>query len=156
MWIVAMAGCSPASAPPGGTASTAQDVAALRSAIENTNPRFLDAFKRGDKAAMLAYYTEDAVVMMPNQPASRGRAAIDQSYTEFLSQMSYKDGGVRTQDVMVSGDLAVETGTYTWTLTMKSGGEISDNGKYVTVWKRQADGSWKIARDINNSDLPKQ
>jgi uncharacterized protein (TIGR02246 family) len=154
--MMAMAGCSPSPPPTGGSAATAQDTAAVRSAIEDTNARFLDAFKRGDKAAMLAYYTDDAVLMMPYQPASRGRTAINQSYTEFLGQMSYKDGGLKTEELMVSGDLVVETGTYTWTLTVKSGGEMSDKGKYLTVWKRQADGSWKIARDINNSDLPKK
>ena len=142
---IVMAGCSP-SPPP--------DTAAVRSAIEAANAKFIDAFKRADKAALVASYTGDAVILMPNQPEWRGRDAMDKGYTDFLSQMAFKDGGTKTEDVMVAGDLAVETGTYTWTLTVKSGGEISDKGKYVTVWKRQADGSWKIARDINNSDLP--
>ncbi len=150
---MAMAGCFPSLAPTAGPAA-ARDAAGVRSAIEETNARFLEAFKRGDKAAMMAHYTDDAVVLMPNQPASRGRTAINQAYTEFLSQMAFKDGAVKTEDVMMSGDMAVETGSYTWTLTVKSGGELSDKGKYVTVWKRQTDGSWKIARDINNSDLP--
>jgi ketosteroid isomerase-like protein len=68
--------------------------------------------------------------------------------------MSFKDGSAKTEDVMVSGDLAVETGTFAWTLQPKSGAEVKDKGKYLTVWKRQADGSWKIVRDIDNSDLP--
>ena len=51
-------------------------------------------------------------------------------------------------------DLAVETGAYELTLQPKSGPVIQDKGKYLTVWKRQTDGSWRIVRDINNSDLP--
>ena len=31
---------------------------------------------------------------------------------------------------------------------------VKDKGKYLTVWKHQPDGTWKIVRDINNSDLP--
>src|SRR4051812_20936119 len=152
---MAMTGCSPRPAPTDGSlAAPAPSAAAVRSAIEAANASFLEAFRRGDKAGLMAAYTEDAVVLMPNAPEWRGTAALDKGYTEFLSQMAFKDGGVKTEDVIVGGDLAVETGSYTWTLEVKSGGEISDKGKYVTVWKRQPDGSWKIVRDINNSDLP--
>jgi len=38
------------------------------------------------------------------------------------------------------------------TVTPKGGKLTHDKGKYLTVWKKQADGSWKIYRDINNSD----
>jgi ketosteroid isomerase-like protein len=48
----------------------------------------------------------------------------------------------------------VETGTFEWTLAPKNGLAAKDKGKYLTVWKRQMDGTWKIVRDINNSDLP--
>ena len=48
----------------------------------------------------------------------------------------------------------IERGTYQWTLHPKSGtgADVTDNGKYVTVWELQDDGSWKISRDISNSD----
>jgi uncharacterized protein (TIGR02246 family) len=149
------AACSSSTAATSGSASSSPaEVAAVRSSIEAANARFFEAFKKGDKAGLMANYADDAVVMMPNEPQSRGRAAIEQGFTGFLSQVSLTDGTFVTGDVMVSGDVAVETGTFAWTLVAKDGTEMKDNGKYVTVWKRQADGAWKIVRDINNSDLP--
>lgn len=149
-----MVACSQTN-PSGSTPNPAvQDIAATRSAIEAANARFADAFKRGDKIGLMANYADDAVIMMPNEVAWRGRAELDKGFTNFLNQMSFKGGGPNTEDVMLAGDLAVETGTFAWTLQPKSGPEIKDKGKYLTVWKRQADGTWKIVRDINNSDLP--
>ena len=145
---IVMAACSQ-SGP-----SSAPDTAAVRAAIGAANAKFIDAFKRGDKAFLIDSYADDAIVMMPNAAAWRGKESVDRGLTDFLSQMSFKDGGVKTEEVIVAGDLAVETGTYSWTMQAKSGAEIQDKGKYLTVWRRQADGSWKIVRDINNSDLP--
>jgi ketosteroid isomerase-like protein len=54
--------------------------------------------------------------------------------------------------VTLGGDLAVETGAFSMTTTMKNGKPITEQGKYLTVWKRQTDGAWKIIRDINNAD----
>ena len=52
------------------------------------------------------------------------------------------------------GDLGYTVGTYVLTLHDPKGEPVTDRGKYVTVWKKQADGSWKVAADIFNSDLP--
>ena len=136
------------------TSPATTDSAGARAAIEATNAKFFDAFKRGDKAALLANYADDAIVMMPNEEAWRGRDGMDKGFSAFLGQMAMKDGATKTEDVMVAGDMAIETGTFAWTLQIKAGGEVQDKGKYLTVWKRQPDGSWKILRDINNSDLP--
>ena len=147
--------CSPSTQPASGGASGAStDSATVRTAIEAANARFLDAFKRGDKAGLVANYTEDAILMMANEEAWRGRGGIEKGFAGLLSQVSFKDGATKTEDVMLAGDLAAETGTFWWTLQPKAGAEIKDKGKYLTVWKRQPDGSWKIVRDINNSDLP--
>lgn len=132
----------------------ATDEGAVRRAIDSSNARFLDAMKRGDAATAAANYADDAVVMMPNEAAWRGTDAVKKGFAGFLSQMSVKDAKASSQDVMVNGDLAIETGQYEWTVVPKGGKEMKDKGKYLTVWKRQADGSWKIVRDINNSDLP--
>ena len=149
---VACSGNAPSAG--GNPIGTSPDAASVKAAIMAANSKFLDAFKRGDTAGMSASYADDAVLMMPNEGAWRGRAAIDQGLSSFVDQMSFKDGANVTTDVMVGGDLAVETGTYAWTLQPKTGAEITDKGKYLTIWKRQADGSWKIVRDINNTDLP--
>ena len=129
------------------------DPAVVRQAIESANARFLAALNRRDSAGASANYTDDATVMMPNEPAWRGHEALSRGLNAFMTQFTVT-GAAKTEDVMVSGDMAVETGTYEWTLQPKKGKAIKDRGKYLTAWKRQADGSWKIVRDINNSDLP--
>ncbi len=130
------------------------DSAVVRHAIDTANARYADAFKRGDAASLVATYTDDAVVMPPNMTVWEGRAAISQGFAGFLSQFSVVDARLTTKDVIVTADYATERGTYSWTLHPKSGTgpDIVDNGKYLTVWERQEDGSWKIVRDINNSD----
>lgn len=132
----------------------ALDPAVVRADIEAANGRFAEAMKKGDKATMLANYTADVVVMMPGAPATRGTAALDSTFAAFLAQVTIKEVTFTTTDVMVDGHLAIETGTFEWTLTPKKGADVKEKGKYLTVWQHQADGSWKIIRDINNSDLP--
>jgi len=150
---IGLVACS-ANAPSATAGSTPTDTAKVKTAIESANARFLDAFKRGDKATMIANYVDDAVLMMPNEQAWHGHAEIEKGLSAFVDQMTFKNGRTITSDVMVAGDLAVETGRYAWTLRPKEGPEITDKGKYLTAWKRQSDGSWKVVRDINNSDMP--
>jgi ketosteroid isomerase-like protein len=56
--------------------------------------------------------------------------------------------------VAKSGELGYTSGTYQMTFNDPSGKPISDTGKYVTVWKKQSDGGWKVLLDSFNSDLP--
>jgi ketosteroid isomerase-like protein len=55
---------------------------------------------------------------------------------------------------MISGDLAVETGTYAMTIIPKNGNAVADKGKYIHVWKKSVDGSWKVVRYVPTSDIP--
>jgi ketosteroid isomerase-like protein len=132
------------------------DSAVARQAIDSTHARSVAAFKRGDVAELASFYTEEAVLMPANMPAWQGRAAISQGLTGFLAQFAISDARLATQDIIVSGYYVIERGTYTWSMHPKTGtgADIVDNGKYLTVWERQDDGSWKISRDISNSDRP--
>jgi uncharacterized protein (TIGR02246 family) len=130
------------------------DPGAAKQAIEAANAKFVTAMTSGDTATAVTNYADDAVVMMSNEEPWRGRAAISKGFGGLLSQMTPKAMSFHTDDVMVAGDLAVETGTYEMTLQPKTGKAVTDKGKYLTVWKHQPDGSWKIVRDINNTSLP--
>ena len=138
----------------GVAATSSTDAGAARQAIEAANARFADAAKRGDTAVVSAIFAEDVIVMMPNQPAQRGVDAARKNFASTFAPSTVKAFDLKTDDVAVGGDLAVETGNYEMTLQPRGGREVKDKGKYITVWKRQADGSWKIIRDMVNSDLP--
>ena len=128
------------------------NVAEVRSAIEAANSKSMAGMMSGDMAAALGSYGESSIMMMPGMPMMTGRAAIETGMKGMMDMMKVNAASFNTQDVMVSGDIAVETGTFSMTTTMKGGKPMTDNGKYLTVWKHQADGSWKAIRDINNSD----
>jgi uncharacterized protein (TIGR02246 family) len=138
----------------GAATATSADAATVREAIDSANARFIDGSKRGDANAVAANYADDAIVMMPNMTSWRGRDAVRRGIANSVRRATVKDLSLKTGDVAVAGEVAVETGTYEMTVQPKGGKEIKDKGKYVTVWKRQPGGSWKIVRDINNSDLP--
>jgi uncharacterized protein (TIGR02246 family) len=130
------------------------DPAAVRAAIEQQNARMTDALQKADTAAIGSLYADDAVVMMAGQPAWNGKAEMMRNGTAMLNEVKFSDMKLTTASVDVAGDYAIETGTVQMTLTPKGGKPMPDKGKYVTVWKKQADGSWKIYRDISNSDNP--
>jgi uncharacterized protein (TIGR02246 family) len=137
-----------------GVAATAStDAGAVRQAIDAANAKFVDAMKRGDTVTIADNYAEDAVVMPQGAEAWRGREAIRKGFGGMLTQATVTEFNAKTEDLAIGGDLAVETGSYEETARMRDGKEMKDKGKYINVWKRQADGSWKIVRDIFNSDM---
>ncbi len=132
------------------------DSASVWQAIDASNTRFSESFRRGDAAALAATYTSDGVVMMANGPSWEGVDAIRQGFTGFLSTVSVSNLKLTTHDIIIGAGNAVERGTYEMTVHAKSGtaADVNDKGKYITVWERQPDGSWKIIRDMSNSDNP--
>jgi len=57
-------------------------------------------------------------------------------------------------EVAGSGDIGYTHGTYEFSADDQKGGRIEDHGKYVEVWKKQRDSTWKCAIDIFNTDVP--
>ncbi len=129
------------------------DVAAVRKAIEETNAKFAEAFNRGDAAAVAALYTDDATMLPPNDEAVQGKQKI-QEFGDGLVKMGAKGLTLTTVSVGGNGDTAYEIGKYTITIQPEGQAAMLDTGKYVVVWKKQADGAWRLHADIWNSDLP--
>jgi uncharacterized protein (TIGR02246 family) len=125
----------------------------VQQAIEGTNVRFVQAYNRGDVASVAALYTDDAVLLPPNMEMLRGRQAIE-AFWNGARQMGIREVILETASVEDSGQLAYEIGAYTLKIEPEGREATTDKGKYVVVWKRQADGSWKLAVDIWNTNSP--
>ena len=103
-----------------------------------------------DLEKTVSYYAEDAVVLPPNQPMVTSKDGIRNLWKGFLDSLtdiSWKTTRVETSN---SGNMGYLVGTYA--MTMKDGAK--DTGKYCEVWKKQADGKWKVVVDMFSSDLP--
>ena len=108
-----------------------------------------------DVEKTISYYSDDAVVMPPNIPTLTGKESIRTLWRSMLDSPAFSGGWKATKvEVAGSGDLAYVSGNYEFAETDRSGNPIVDKGKYLEVWKKQTDGSWKCVADMFNSDLP--
>jgi uncharacterized protein (TIGR02246 family) len=131
-------------------------IAALSStdvaAIESVHDQFCNALLRRDFDAIAEFYTEDAVLMPPHQPAATGRAAIKTWMAAFPPVASFK---LTVERVEGRADLAYVRGTYTMTLRPDGAtADVDDHGKFVDIVRRQATGEWLLEVDTFNSDNP--
>ena len=135
-------------------ASTQTNASNGKSAIDQLREVHVAALNAGDADGWPACFASDGVQMPPNFGSNVGKAAIEGWSKGFMGLFSCKFK-LSVEEVQVAFDWAFERGRYDITLSPRSGGEsMDDNGKYITIYHRQPDGAWKIARDIWNSDRP--
>ena len=106
-----------------------------------------------DSASFATFFADDATVMLPNEPAIHGMDAVKAVVTPMMQDPNFSLS-FTTDKVEVSGILAYTQGTVSLRTTGRDSKPLTDTGKYLTVWKKQPDGSWKALEDIFNSDLP--
>lgn len=125
-----------------------------RSAIEAANARFTDSFNKGDVAAAASIYDADATLLPPNLAAISGQPAIA-DYWQGGWKAGVRNVKLATTEVSTHGNEASEVGTYEMEVQSPDGAVVGhDHGKYIVLWKRDANGQWKWHRDIYNSDVP--
>jgi len=147
------AGDRPASNTAEVNGTAAVDTGADEQAIRGQVDRWLQLVKAKDAASIAELYAEDGVVMPPNAPIGKGRAAIQQTWASMMGTPGFSLTFTPEQIVLSSsGDMALDRGTYQLTVA-PSGKTQNDTGKYVVVW-RKIGNEWKAAADIFNSDGP--
>jgi uncharacterized protein (TIGR02246 family) len=123
--------------------------------IKAASAEFEHAFNSGDGAAVGALYTEDAAILPPDAARVDGKAAIAEFWQGAIDA-GLKDLDLQTVEVLDGGDLAVEVGKVSLTTTGSVGKVVPVAGKYVVVWQRGDDGTWRLHRDIWNLDPASQ
>jgi ketosteroid isomerase-like protein len=143
-------GCT--SAPP---AAVAEAAAGDSAAVESTTAAFHQALRTNDLERFMNYVADDLFFMPPGEPPVRGRGAVRQWITRFLTQYRTSNLILADREVFVGGRWAVEVGTFEWALQPAAGGAaVVDRGNYMQVWKQQDDKTWRFAREVYNSSVP--
>lgn len=131
------------------TMAAAEDV---RQAIEQTNVRFVEAFKAGDAATIASLYTQTAKMLPPDATEIAGGEAIQAEWQSWIDA-GLKDLTLEAKEVEADGDLAYEIGWFTLQAPTETNDMATASGNYVVVWKRGADGDWRLHVDTWN-DAP--
>ena len=129
------------------------DLAQVRLAIDAANVRFGEAVRSADAAALASLYTEDARILPPNSEMIQGREGIE-AYWAGAFQMGIKDIVLTIVDVIGMGDMVCEIGKAVVSIQPEGMDAIEDIAKYLVVWKKDVDGTWKLHVDIWNTSLP--
>ncbi len=91
--------------------------------------------------------------MPPGLPVTEGRETIYAQVSGNLEQFSWSEFEIHVAEVQVAGDWAYARGTYTANGTLiASSDPIFVDDKFMSIFQRQSDGSWKLHRDIFNSN----
>ncbi len=122
-----------------------------RDSIEATIKTLVESLNGGDAAGVAAHYTDDAAVLPPDAARIDGREGI-RGVWQGLIDAGIGDVVLTTQEVDNFGDVANEVGTISATAPGEDGGRVQLAGKYVAVWKRGGDDTWRVQRDIWNFD----
>lgn len=142
---VILVGCAqqaPAPTPPPDT--RAADEAAIRAAITE----WVASAQAKDAEKFASFYAEDAVLMMAGSAPVSG-AAISAATGAMMQDPNFALSFEPSSVVVArSGDLAYETGTFSLTMSDPKKKPATETGDYVVVWQKQADGSWKVVRDV--------
>jgi uncharacterized protein (TIGR02246 family) len=148
--LLLLAGCSDTPTTPPDTS------AADLKAIKDGEIAWSADFGAKDVDKVVRHYADDATLMMPDAPIITGKDAIRSGVTQMFADKNLAlSFTTTTAQVAKSGDIAYTQGTYSMTATNpKTKKLVSEKGKYLTVYKKQSDGTWKAVEDIDNADAP--
>src|SRR5579859_806119 len=136
------------------SAMSGGELAAAEAAIRQLDAKWAAAANTASVDAWMAFYTDDAVVLAPDVQISRDREQVRQTVAELLAlpHLSIAWQPIKVE-VAAAGDLAYLIGAYELSYD-GARARVSDRGKLLEIWKRQADGSWKCIVDTWNSNGP--
>ena len=123
-------------------------------AIRDTEDAWNKDYEGKDAAKVVAHYADDATLAAPGMPPAHGKDAVAKTIGEMVQDpaLALKFQASRVE-VAKGGDIAYSEGAYTLTMTHpETKKPFTDKGSYVTIYKKQADGSWKAVSDIATSE----
>ena len=136
------------SGPATAQTSHSAERASVQRAIDAGNAAYIAAFKQADAKALSQVYDPQGSRLNEGGVVVRGREAIVQDVGGFVSQVGPVRVTLESKEFWLIDNNAYETGIWSYTFQPKGKAEQHIGGHYVTVWKKQSDGGWKIWADM--------
>ena len=132
---------------------TPVDLAALKDSIQAREKEWSAAFLARSATGVANLYTDDAVQLQPvASDDHKGRDAITQAtQAQFDTLTTVATREDITEEVIPAGPYVVEIGRYAFTGTSKANKPVSGSGRYLVLWRKDADGAWRLLRDIGSA-----
>ncbi len=125
--------------------------------IMQLSKEWSQAASTGNVDKTVNYWADGAVLISAGQPALNGKEAIRKMIEESFKVPGFKiSWQPQTVDVSASGDMAYIIEDSQVSFSDSTGRVITENNKVVTIWRKQADGSWKNVVDISTPAAPAQ
>src|SRR5437870_7665890 len=132
-----------------GSAASTEALAELRRTIDKSNALWVEAQEKGDPAMSVASFAKNGIMLARNGEIIRGRQRIfEHTKARMQSGMKGVKATAAIVDLWLDGDTAYETGKFTYSYQDK-GQPVSGGGRYVEMWKRQKDNSWKLVMEMS-------
>jgi uncharacterized protein (TIGR02246 family) len=123
--------------------SYSADERAIRSALSS----YEDALNASDTEAVMPLYAEDGVFMPPNNPSAVGKAAVRQAYDAVFKSITLKVKFTVAELITMSPEWAFVRTNSAGTNKINATGAVSPEGNQeLFIFKKGADGKWRIAR----------
>jgi uncharacterized protein (TIGR02246 family) len=134
---------------PSATRSTTAMQAQAAGTIRQLEADWAESVAAGDAEKATSSYARDGRLMLPSQPVVVGHQAILETWKQLMADPAFALAFSPTEvTVARAGDLAYELGNYQLTTTSQRGAPETVRGKYLVIWGRQSDGSWKVLIDV--------
>jgi len=104
-----------------------------------------------DAERVATFYADDAVAYPPGAPMAIGRAAAQRVWASYFVNETFKISW-KSDHASISGDLGFTSGSYEDSYKGADGKRVTETGKFLCVWRKQKDGSWKAVHDMWNFD----
>jgi len=149
--ILALAGCQQQPAPQAPD-TRAADETAIRTAEAGIGKGFADL----NPAAVVSFYTDDVVVMAVDSTVIQGKDNMQKYLEAMMKEKPEITFAPVAVEVARSGDLGYSWGKGTTVIKDKKGKVTETTVKYLSVWKKQPDGGWKLAVGSVTPDPPEK
>ena len=123
-----------------------------REQIERLNAELTKIIAAKDLTALVAMYEEDAWLLPPGAPVVQGRDAISARFNAFMSTVETLDMQFEVIDVVDAGDVLVDLAHIRTAAQRRDGEAHHQKSKHIVIWRKQSDGTFKIAAEAINRD----